>query len=92
MRIYKEIEQEIIEYHHYHHDKNVRLIKFVCDRKGKAAVLVRLVNADGQKQSVLNRFWWDGLSNRWAVEDYMWSPPEKEKDMIDDYIEEDHGW
>ena len=92
MRIYKEIEQEIISYHHYHKDKNVRLIKFICDRKGKAAVLVRLVDADGQKQSVLNRFWWDGLSNRWAVEDYMWSSPEREKDMIDDYIEEDHGW
>ena len=40
-------------YHEYHGDKNVHLIRFVCDPCGDSLLLTRVTDADGHKMSVL---------------------------------------
>ena len=48
------IKQKIKDYHQYHGDKSVKIVRVIQDSEGYDAVLVRVVSSNGEKYSCID--------------------------------------
>ena len=48
------VRQKIKDYHRYHGDKSVKILRVIQDSEGYDAVLVRVINSNGEKYSCVD--------------------------------------
>ena len=48
------VRKKIKDYHRYHGDKSVKILRVIQDSEGYGAVLVRVINSNGEKYSCVD--------------------------------------
>lgn len=82
MEITPELREKVQEYHEYHGDTHIKIIRVVRDEVGAPALLVRLRDADGAKMSVIDCDMGDYIS------EITGGPREDEAEMLEWYQNE----
>ena len=76
------VKQKIKDYHRYHGDKSVKIVRVIQDSEGYDAVLVRVANSKGEKYSCI-----DFMDSEGDFSEFMGVKTEYEMDMIKDFEE-----
>ena len=78
-----ETKERIKEYHRYHGDIRIKIVKVIKDSEGYDAVLVRVQNADGVRYSCLDLM--DGVGDFSELDGV---PTEREHELIERFTRE----
>lgn len=81
----EDLKKAIYEYHEWHHDRHVEIIRFVCDNTGFPLILTRVVDEDGVRMSCLLEH--THFSRGWDVMEREHCERQDEFEMVQAWME-----